>query len=153
MGTCYVATDPLVAVLEFVGPHVALGAIASATLDKRRLRRLALPRDRQLANLTSKRAAGHLTAEIFTITPYSKPQRWAEAFAASGHDGMQYFVRHDLVRRGFGIALFGRGGERTSWPRGRATEIGPELRQRLERECSIDVLDRPRDSQLAVVDD
>lgn len=151
-GTCYLATDALTAVLELVGPELAGGAVATGTLDKRRLRELEAPGDRSLADPTARRASAWVTAEIHDLVPYGLPQRWAAALAAAGAEGVRYFVRHDPSRAAYGVALFGEAGERRGWPRGRERPIGAALRRRLAEECAIAVLDRPVAAALTVED-
>jgi len=150
-GTCYVATEDLAALLEYVGPLLQAGIVAAGTLQNRRLRSLALPQKYRLADATARRAASFLTGEIHTMTPYTTPQRWAAAFHEAGFEGIRFFVRHDPSRTAQGYALFGKHGERTSWPRGVARKIGPNLCQRLEAASGIKVLARPGTSSLTII--
>lgn len=151
-GTCYLALDELSALLEVVGPDRREGAISRRFLDDRRLRRLQVSGRRSLADLTSRRCAGFgLTLEINTVVPYDLPRAWAASLRKAGADGLRYFVRHDPTA-GQGVALFGRHGERRSWPRGREERIGPGLVERLRDECGIVVLAVPRLRELTVVE-
>lgn len=151
-GTCYLALDEISALLEVVGPDRIGGAISAGFLENRRLRCLRVPRERSLADLTSRRAAGFgITLEIQVIVPFELPRAWAASLRASGADGLLYFVRHDPAAR-HGVALFGRGGERKSWPRGREQRIGSWLVERLRTECGITVLRVPRLSELRLVE-
>lgn len=150
-GTCYLATDELSALLEAVGPDRLGGAISTGFLADRRLRHLRAPRGHSLADLTSRRASGFgLTLEIHTVVPYDLPRAWAASLRKAGAEGLRYLVRHDPAA-GHGVALFGRQGERTSWPRGREQRIGPSLVGRLEEECGIAVIDVPRLGELRIV--
>jgi hypothetical protein len=152
-GTCYLATDPLVALLEVVGPSRLRGAVSQTFLAERRLRRLQLPVPRSLAELSARRAARFgVTLEIHSIVPYDRPQAWAERLAQAGSEGLLYLVRHD-PSGARGVALFGRQGERRSWRRGREQPIGLEVLRRLEEECGIAVLPAPRAGQLKILDD
>jgi hypothetical protein len=66
-----------------------------------------------------------------------------------GSDGLLYWLRHD-PSRSHGIALFGPHGERTGWRKGRELPIAGDLRERLAKECGIEVLEVPRADQLTV---
>jgi hypothetical protein len=149
-GTCYLATDELAALLETLGADHMAGAVSAAFLAERRLRRLTLPLSTEAADLTSRKAAGFgITAEIDTLVPYELPQTWAARLRAAGNGGLLYWLRHD-PSRSLGLALFGPHGERTSWRKGRELPIGADLRERLARECGIEVLEVPRADQLTL---
>ena len=61
---------------------------------------LGLPRQCSAADTTVRAARGFgVTAELASITPYDLPQQWAAAFAAAGHEGVRYRVRHDPGRQ------------------------------------------------------
>lgn len=151
-GTCYLAFDPVVAILEAVGGAVAGGLISSEFLAARRLRSLQLPRVHRVADTTSRRARGFgITAEIATVVPYRLPQAWAAALDRDHFDGLVWAARHDPAR-GEALAVFGAGGERRRWRRGREEAIGRELVARLRAEASIDVAPRPASGQLRVSD-
>ena len=150
-GTCYLADDELSALLEAIGPDRSAGAVSNQFLDVRGIRRLHVPTEKTLADLTSRRCAGFgLTLEVHTLVPYDRPRAWAASLRRTGVDGLLYHVRHD-PGAGKGVALFGRQGERTSWRRGRERPIGLRLVERLERECGITVIDVPRYSELEIV--
>ena len=152
-GTCYLATDPLAALLEALGPFRRGGAVTIPFLEARELRRLFLPASERAADATSRRAAGFgITAEIGTILPYDLPQRWALRWHEAGFGAVIYWLRHD-PSRGRGVALFGRAGARKRWRRGRARGIHRELIARLERECGVRVLRIPRSAELSWADD
>ena len=151
-GTCYLAGDPLSALLEVVGSDLVRGAVSTRFLAERRVCELRPPRRFTLADLTSRRARGFgVTAEIGTVVPYELPHAWAERLFAAGFRGLLCWLRHDPAR-GEGFALFGRAGERRSWPRGKARPVSAELVERLRRECGIEVLDVPRASELRLVE-
>lgn len=152
-GTCYLATDEISALLEVVGPDLERGAISSDFVKARSLRKLRLPGELDLADLTSREAVRFgITAEIGTIVPYGCPQAWAAGLRAAGSPGVAYWPRHDPARMA-ALALFGPHGERSRWRRGRATAISRELIERLRDECGIEVLDVPRSDELTLLGD
>ncbi len=152
-GTCYLATDDLTALLESVGPEMVGGTFSELFLKDRCLRRLALPRDHRVCDLTDRHAVGFgLTAEIHTIVPYKLPQAWAKALHDAGAEGVLYHARHDLSFDGKAVGLFGKSGERRSWSRGREVAIDKKLRSRLYESCRISVLPIPRASELRIID-
>jgi hypothetical protein len=144
-GTCYLATTPVAALLEALGPELAGGrAVAPEAFADRELRDLALPRRVRLADAASRRAAGFgITAELTAIVPYDLPRAWARALAAARFDGIRSTLRHDPASRPEGVALFGAAGERARWRRGRARAISGALTAELEAETGIRVLARP----------
>lgn len=152
-GTCYLASDPLTALLELIGPEMADGGVVpEGSLANRRLRQLRVPEAKRLADAISRRAAKWVTAEIHTIVPYELPQLWAHAWDAVGFEGVRYFVRHDPSRDGFDVALFGAAGERRSWKRGREQVIDSTVQQDLLDRCGVRVVPRPSKHSLTFVD-
>jgi len=152
-GTCYVAVDPLSALLETVGPERRGGAVSARFFEDRRIRRLHLPRSRSVADLRSRKAVGYgVTAEIGTIVPYELPQSWARKLHEAGAEGLGYWLRHDPARSE-GYSLFDRHGERRHWKRGRERAISRKLLRELHEECGIEVLEIPRSDQLTVLDE
>ena len=153
LGTCYLAMDALAALMELVGPDITNGAVSRSFFSQRRLRRLALPRTHRVSNLTDRRALGFgVTAEVHTITPYTRPQAWAKALKDSGAQGVLYLVRHDPSFTGRGVGLFGKAGERRSWKRGRELAIDAKLESKLNEKCHVRVLPVPRASELRISD-
>jgi RES domain len=138
-GTCYLADDEVGALLEVLGPVVIVSPAWARRLS---LWHLGLPDQCSAADTTVRAARGFgVTAELASITPYDLPQRWAAAFAASGHQGVRYRVRHDPGGTR-ALALFGVAGERR-WPRGRRQDIGPSLLARLASEAGVRVAPLP----------
>ncbi len=152
-GTCYLATDEITALLEVIGPDLERGAISSDFLKARSIRKLRLPEEVDLADLTSRKAVRFgVTLEIATLLPYDLPQAWALALRSIGAPGLAYQPRHDPSRR-VSLALFGAHGERKRWKKGREIPIARELIERLHDECGIEVLDVPRLEELILLDD
>ena len=150
-GTCYLAGDPLSALLELIGTEVESGAVSSELLRERRLRELRVPAEIELSDLTARRASGFgITGEIGSLVPYAVPQAWASRLRAEGSGGVVYWLRHD-PSRSEGYALFGPHGERKRWKKGKEQPISRELFARLEEVCGIEVLPVPRASQLRIM--
>jgi hypothetical protein len=109
-GTCYLAGDPIAALLEVVGADRAGGVVAAEFFVERRLCELQVPRDYTMADLTSRRAAGFgITLEVSTMVPYELPQMWAAKLRAARFEGIVHWLRHD-PSRSVGWALSGRQG-------------------------------------------
>ena len=152
-GTCYLAPDPVGALLEVIGPEIDEGAVSEDFVAARRLRKLALPHAHRAFNLGARRAAGFgVTAEIHTIVPYALPQAWAVALRTADAEALLYRLRHDPSFKGDGVALFGKDGERKHWKRGREIVIDRVLREKLRRKCNIRILPIPKQSELRVID-
>lgn len=151
-GTCYLAADPLAALLEVLGPDRNGGLVASEYLLERRLRELSIPADITVADVTSRQASSFgITAEIGTIVPYGRTQSWARQLNRANFQGIVYWLRHD-PSRSEGFALFGPQGERKSWRRGRERAISRELIARLRTECGIEIAPIPRLRDLRLID-
>jgi hypothetical protein len=153
-GTCYVAADPLAALIEIVGPESSSGLVAADFLRQRRLLRLHVPRRIALADATSRQAGGFgVTLELCTVTPYDCPQAWAAKLRAAGSAGIVYWLRHDNSRAE-GFALFGPHGEADwPWDEDQPQSISPEMIGRLRQEFGIDVEEMPRLDQLRIIAD
>jgi RES domain-containing protein len=153
LGTCYLAGDPVGALLEVLGVDRRDGVVAAEFFAERQLRKLRVHRDYTLADLTSRRAAGFgITSEIGTIVPYEMPQAWAARLRSAGFEGVVHWLRHD-PSRAVGWALFGRAGERRHWRRGSAIPISGDLVKRLWTDCRIAVLPVPAAADLTILDD
>ncbi|HEX5614565.1 MAG TPA: RES family NAD+ phosphorylase [Acidimicrobiia bacterium] len=149
-GTCYLATTPVAALLELLGPELAqTRAISTEALEDRDVRELRLPRRVRLADAVSRRAAAFgVTAELTTIVPYALPRAWARALAGADFAGIRHAVRHDPEGRPEGVALFDAAGER-KWRRGRVLPPAAILAE-LESATGIRVLPRPTLASLDV---
>lgn len=121
-GTCYLASDEVGAVREALGPGFEPGAVvAEAWFDARWSWSIDGTADgwtRGICDLLSD-AWSHLglTNEVFTVSRYEGPRRWATAFHAAAWDGLRVLLRHVLDHDRFGIALFGAEGAAASDPR------------------------------------
>jgi hypothetical protein len=154
-GTCYLADDPLVALLEALGALASSPVVSPGTLAGRVVWSVTVPEQCDAGDLTARPArAFGVTAELATATPYDLPRRWAAAVARLGLGGLRYRARHDPAG-GRCLALFGAAGERRRWRRGRsATLEAAGLVERLQQEAGIVVEDvPPRLDSLAEVRD
>lgn len=147
-GTCYLALDPLSAVLEVIGPEREGGFVSAELLAGRRIYELHVDEDHDLADLASPAAAAFgVTLEIHALIPYDLPQAWARQLRAAGFEGVWYLLRHHPSGAD-GIALFGPHGERTDWPVAAEEPIGAALQERLEQRHGIRVLPVPHSSEI-----
>jgi hypothetical protein len=152
-GTCYLASDPLAALLELLGADRERWIVSREFLQERRLRELPVPRELSIADLTAREASGFgITAEIGTLVPYDLPQAWAARLHEVRFDGLVYWLRHD-PSRAEGWAFFGPQGERKGYRRGRELPISDQLIDRLWRECRIAVARTPMSGELTILDD
>jgi len=88
-GTCYLAEDPVITLLETWG---GMQTIPSYLADTRAVSTLQLPAAHNLADLTDNRATGYgVTAEIATTPDYPLTQLWAAALHAAGMTGMERY--------------------------------------------------------------
>ncbi len=109
-GACYLAEDPLAALLEVAR---GLTILSEGFLASRRLVSASLPIDVRLADLTAPSAyAFGVTAELSATADYTAPHAWARALHTAGFDGIRYRIRHDPSSVLTGIAWFGRAGRR-----------------------------------------
>ena len=146
-GTCYLADDEVGALLEVLGPIVVVSPTWAARLS---MWHLGLPHQCSAADTTVRAARGFgITAELASMTPYALPHRWAAAFAAAGHQGVRYRVRHD-PGGSRALALFGAAGERR-WPRGRSQQVGRSLLAQLVAEAGVRVASVPASSDLGEI--
>lgn len=124
-GTCYMAEEPLAALLETAR---GLTLLSEEFLAGRRLFSVSLPAPFRLADLTAPAAYGFgVTAELSATTDYTAPRAWAQALRRAGFDGIRYHVRHDPRSMLTGTALFGRAGRAKNAPRGRSHELPAHL--------------------------
>lgn len=116
-GTCYLALDTPTAIREAVGERLtALGVIDYGFAAERCVSSLHVPRSHALADACHVSAADYgVTRELSTITPYTLPQKWADAFNASKCAGIRYQTRFTTGAAPNAVALFGQAGEQP-WP-------------------------------------
>lgn len=153
-GTCYLALDPLAALLELVDPGRIGGLVAEEHLARWRLWRLRPPGERSLADLTSREAARWLTLQIHAATPHERLQAWAARLREAGAQGLWYRLDHDPGSPGggpAGVALFADRREAGSWLEGRGRPVPRRLLHQLETEHGVAVRPRPRCDELRIV--
>ena len=108
----------------------------------RRLVRIELPRDIELADCTAEQArTWGVTAEIHSTSQYHVTQPWADAFVRSGFDGIHYLLRHDPSQRLTGIVLFGPAASPSGHTLGASEPLGPDVLAEVERRFGIRVLE------------
>ena len=108
-GTCYLAADPVTALMEVVGdlPFVTQGMV-----DARAMFQGQIPNTQKLADMTSPLIVGQwkLDRRISMGDDYGVCQRWAHALRLAGFSGIYYEPRHDPRDRRYvrpaSVALF-----------------------------------------------
>lgn len=81
-GTCYLAEQPLAALLEVTR---GLTILSEVFLTERRLLTVELVSELRFADLTAPAAYGYgITAELSTTSDYTRRHAWASAFHAAG---------------------------------------------------------------------
>lgn len=107
-GTCYLAEEPLGALLEVTR---GLTILSEQFLAGRRLFSTTLTTELRVADLTVASAYGFgVTAELSAAADYTDARAWSKALEASGFGGVRYHVRHDPRSDLTGVAWFGRAG-------------------------------------------
>lgn len=111
-GTCYVAEDSVITLLEkFGGQQI----VPSTAIQPVSIASVLLWDDLVVADLTSNKSiAFGVTAEIFTTSNYELTQKWASALQMAGFAGLRYWARHDLTHAHAAIAIFDSAGQSTS---------------------------------------
>ncbi len=147
-GTCYLASSAHAAVQERVGPDLAAhGLVPISLLDGRVVSRLHLPRAVVAANVDAAAASRHgVSRELPVMVPYEIPRLWASALAGARFGGIVSGLRFSPGRP-VGLALFGKVGERTSWP----VDAGPRSAAAIARQMGLRVVDPPRADELTVI--
>ncbi|MEK8070671.1 RES family NAD+ phosphorylase [Rhodococcoides navarretei] len=145
-GTCYLAEDEVVTLLEIFGGQLV---VPRYEVDVRAASAITLGSDVTLADLTANTGVAFgVTAEIFSTADYPLTQRWAVALRAAGFDGLRYWARHELERSGRCIALFGEAGAGGEGHR-HAVKVTTglsdraDLLQRWHEETGVTILDVP----------
>lgn len=124
-GTCYLAEDPLAALLEVAR---GLTILSDAFLAERRLFTTTLASELRVADLTAPAAyAFGVTAELSATSDYVEPHRRAAMLHAAGFDGVRYHVRHDPTGAQIGVGWFGAAGDLAARPNGYSQPLPAEL--------------------------
>lgn len=124
-GTCYLAEQPLAALLEITR---GLTILSEDFLAGRKLFSTKLTASLCLADMTAASAYGFgVTGELSASADYSDPHVWARGLRAAGFQGVRYHVRHDPRGELVGVAWFGRAGRRTQPPAGHSEDLPAEL--------------------------
>lgn len=144
-GTCYLATDPVSALRERIGPVLgAAPAVPETLVADVVVSALPAPRAWRVADLQVAAAAPYgVTRELETMVPYAVPQAWAEAFDTLGHDGVAYGPRF-TPGDSSAVAVFDEAGAR-DWPQDASPVPASEL------PGAPTVLVTPRRADLTVV--
>jgi hypothetical protein len=108
-GTCYLAADPVTALME---PFGDLVVVTQRMVDERALFVAQIPLAPKLADMTSPLVVGRwkLDRRISMGDDYEVCQRWAHALCLAGFSGVYYEPRHDPRDRSYvhpaSVALF-----------------------------------------------
>lgn len=149
-GTCHLATEPFVALLEKIGPGSRDRVVSPRLFDDLALYEpLHVPSPQRLADPTVRASAAppwRMTSELGSMTPYVIPQRWARWFRKAGFDGLWYRSRHDPEARSC-VALFQKSGGLSGWEYPEPKPVTPLLRE-FERTVEISVERPPSAAQL-----
>lgn len=124
-GTCYLAEQPLAALLEVTR---GLTLLSEAFIDGRRLLTAQVPRNLSVADLTAAGAYRYgVTTEVAATSDYDIPHAWAAALRDAGFAGVRYHVRHDPGADLVGVAWFGRAGRLRHPPPAHRQHLPAEL--------------------------
>ncbi|MEE6288517.1 RES family NAD+ phosphorylase [Georgenia sp. MJ173] len=115
-GTCYAATDALVALRERFGPELMdHGEVPASAVSEARVSRLRLQKGVTLADTAAELSANFHPLELATSPDYALTQRWASGCHAHGFDGVIYQARFTTRDTAAALALFGDAGP-GDWP-------------------------------------
>jgi hypothetical protein len=109
LGTCYLAADPVTALMEAVAD---LPLLTQGLIDARAMLMCQVATAQKMADLTSPLIVGdwHLDRRISIGDGYDVCQRWAHALRLAGFSGIYYEPRHDPRDRKYvraaSVALF-----------------------------------------------
>ena len=136
LGSCYFAERPEGCFLEVFKSFTHF--IPREEIEARRLLRVEIPREMNLADCTAEQArAWGITAEIHSTPHYEETQAWAYAFVRAGFDGVRYLLRHDPAQRMVGVVLFGLAGSPWALPETPGEPIGEEVLREIRRRFGI----------------
>lgn len=150
-GTCYVAFDPLAAVVEVLAPSFITRVTPASFFTARELWCLKPPTTIHAGDTTSAGAFRFgITAEIGSIVPHHIPQQWAEALSKAGHDGIHYHLRHPPGPFE-ALAIFGPHGEQPAFPVRDRQDIDDSIVTKLVETFGVEVIPVPRAAELRVI--
>lgn len=147
-GTCYWGTTLSGSILEVLGPELAaVGVLSARWFEEKCVWSAELTSDIRIADLANIGARQFgVTLELFTITPYVLPQRWASEIRECGWEGIRYLLRHEPSGASKGIALFGPRGAQDSHEAAALVakvEFDEELLGKFTAETGVQVLETP----------
>lgn len=149
-GTLYLANGPECAARERIGMDQArVGWISAGLVRQRFVSELELQHDVSAARLTHGNALnwGVVSNELTAVDEYDLTRSWARAFDAAGFDGLWGRLRFS-AGHGRGLSIFGDQGAR-AWP---TDPHAKTLRQFIEKEMRLTVVDPPHSSALTIAD-
>lgn len=142
-GTCYVAEDEVITLLEKFG---GMKSVPNYSIEEVSISSVSSASDLVVADLTSNKAAAYgVTAEIFDTSDYPLTQRWAASLLAAGFAGVRYWARHDLAHDHRAVAIFDAAGVPAD-PSGRSVRSTEalvdrtDLMERWQKETGVTVL-------------
>ncbi|MDJ0005512.1 RES family NAD+ phosphorylase [Rhodococcus fascians] len=142
-GTCYVAEDEVITLLEKFG---GMKAVPAYSIEGVSISSVSLLGDLVVADLTSNKGVAYgVTAEIFDTSDYPLTQRWAASLRAAGFAGVRYWTRHDLAHDHRAVAIFDAAGVPAD-PSGRSVRSTDalvdrtDLLERWQKETGVTVL-------------
>jgi hypothetical protein len=145
-GTCYVAEDEVITLLEKFGGMVK---VPSYSIEDTAISSMTLAADLVVADLTNNRAVAFgVSSEAFAAAGYPLTQRWATALHTAGFAGARYWARHDLEHTHRAIAIFDAAGAPTdpgahSVVSTAALTDRSDLLERWHDETGVTILDIP----------
>lgn len=103
-GTCYVAEDEVVTLLEKFG---GMKWVPGYSIEEVSVSSMALAADLVVADLTNNRGVAFgISGEAFAAAGYPLTQRWAASLRMAGFAGVRYWARHDLEHNHRAVAIF-----------------------------------------------
>lgn len=154
-GTCYLADDPVAALIErFASPDDLEPQVTYADVEATQVYVGTLARPDSVADTTDR--AARLPKELGTVTPYELPWAWADALHADGRGGVRAWLRHDPAATTT-IAVFGPASSRdeqpdpADWPDPGSPESARRWLPWLA--VAVEVCDVPAEADVSVADE
>lgn len=147
-GTCYLASDPVTALRERLGPTLAgTGVVYDFDVENVVISRLRAPAGPPIADTAAASAVDFgVTREICTTIDYCLTQMWAAELHAARFGGIRYQPRLSTSATTFSFAFFGPAGA-GSYP----VDTAPTRARDVAALAGIRVLETPGRSEVRVV--
>lgn len=154
-GTCYLADDPVAALIErFASPDDLEPLVTYTDVEATQVYVGTVARPDSVADTTDR--AARMPKELGTVTPYTLPWAWADALHADGRGGVRAWLRHDPAASTT-IGVFGPASspdqppDPVDWPAPGPPQ--PALRWVAWLAVAVELCDVPAEADVAIADE